>query len=62
MSALYTTPIAKIRFSSERFPEALKGLMEERHLSYRQLAYHFAINQVAMVLKGGRIVSTLQPA
>ncbi|HZL63700.1 MAG TPA: helix-turn-helix transcriptional regulator [Thermoleophilia bacterium] len=39
MSALYTTPIAKNRFSSERFPEALKGLMEERHLSYRQLAY-----------------------
>ncbi len=23
----------------ERFPVALKGLMEERHLSYRQLAY-----------------------
>ena len=23
----------------ERFPSALKGLMEERHLSYRQLAY-----------------------
>ena len=23
----------------ERFPAALKGLMEERHLSYRQLAY-----------------------
>jgi len=27
------------RFSRERFPEALKGLMQERHLSYRQLAY-----------------------
>ena len=27
------------RFSKDRFPEALKGLMEERHLSYRQLAY-----------------------
>jgi transcriptional regulator with XRE-family HTH domain len=27
------------RFSTDRFPEALKGLMEERHLSYRQLAY-----------------------
>ncbi|HET6475020.1 MAG TPA: helix-turn-helix transcriptional regulator [Thermoleophilia bacterium] len=39
MSALYTTPIAKNRFSQERFPIALKGLMEERHLSYRQLAY-----------------------
>ena len=27
------------RYSRERFPLALKGLMEERHLSYRQLAY-----------------------
>ena len=36
---MYTTPIAKNRFSQERFPDALKGLMEERHLSYRQLAY-----------------------
>lgn len=36
---MYTTPIAKNRFSQERFPPALKGLMEERHLSYRQLAY-----------------------
>lgn len=33
------TTIARDRFSRERFPEALKGLMEERHLSYRQLAY-----------------------
>jgi transcriptional regulator with XRE-family HTH domain len=32
-------PIKKRRFSQERFPEALKGLMQERHLSYRQLAY-----------------------
>lgn len=39
MSARYTTPIAKNRYSQERFPQALKGLMEERHLSYRQLAY-----------------------
>ena len=39
MSAMYTTPIARNRFSQERFPAALKGLMEERHLSYRQLAY-----------------------
>lgn len=39
MTAMYTTPIAKNRFSPARFPEALKGLMEERHLSYRQLAY-----------------------
>jgi len=39
MSAMYTTPIAKNRFSQEKFPLALKGLMEERHLSYRQLAY-----------------------
>jgi transcriptional regulator with XRE-family HTH domain len=36
---MYTTPIAKNRFSQERFPLALRGLMEERHLSYRQLAY-----------------------
>jgi transcriptional regulator with XRE-family HTH domain len=36
---MYTTPIARNRFSQERFPLALKGLMEERHLSYRQLAY-----------------------
>ncbi len=39
MGATYTTPIAKNRYSQQRFPEALKGLMEERHLSYRQLAY-----------------------
>ena len=39
MSAQYTTPIAKNRFSQERFPDALKGLMNERRLSYRQLAY-----------------------
>jgi transcriptional regulator with XRE-family HTH domain len=39
MTAMYTTPIARNRFSQERFPLALKGLMEERHLSYRQLAY-----------------------
>jgi hypothetical protein len=39
MSVTYTTPIAKNRFSQDRFPDALKGLMEERHLSYRQLAY-----------------------
>lgn len=39
MSAMRTTPIAKNRFSQERFPDALKGLMDERHLSYRQLAY-----------------------
>jgi transcriptional regulator with XRE-family HTH domain len=39
MSAMYTTPIAKNRYSQERFPDALKGLMDERHLSYRQLAY-----------------------
>lgn len=36
---MYMTPIARNRFSQERFPDALKGLMEERHLSYRQLAY-----------------------
>lgn len=27
------------RFSADTFPRALKGLMEERRLSYRQLAY-----------------------
>jgi transcriptional regulator with XRE-family HTH domain len=31
--------LAKGRLSGERFPVALKGLMQERHLSYRQLAY-----------------------
>jgi transcriptional regulator with XRE-family HTH domain len=30
---------AKGRRSRERFPDALRGLMEERRLSYRQLAY-----------------------
>jgi transcriptional regulator with XRE-family HTH domain len=39
MSTRYTTPIAKNRYSQERFPVALKGLMDERKLSYRQLAY-----------------------
>jgi len=36
---MYTTPITKNRFSQDRFPIALKGLMDERQLSYRQLAY-----------------------
>jgi transcriptional regulator with XRE-family HTH domain len=31
--------IVRNRFSRERFPDALKSLMLERHLSYRQLAY-----------------------
>ena len=39
MGTMYNTPIAKNRFSQERFPVALKGLMDERQLSYRQLAY-----------------------
>ena len=39
MGAMYTTPITKNRFSQDRFPAALKGLMDERQLSYRQLAY-----------------------
>jgi transcriptional regulator with XRE-family HTH domain len=39
MGAMYTTPISKNRFSQDRFPIALKGLMDERQLSYRQLAY-----------------------
>jgi transcriptional regulator with XRE-family HTH domain len=33
------TTIAKGRHSRDRFPVALKGLMDERSLSYRQLAY-----------------------
>jgi transcriptional regulator with XRE-family HTH domain len=36
---MYTTPITKNRYSQDRFPIALKGLMDERRLSYRQLAY-----------------------
>ena len=36
---MYTTPITRNRFSQDRFPVALKGLMDERQLSYRQLAY-----------------------
>ena len=39
MSTPYTAEIAKNRFSQHRFPAALKELMEERNLSYRQLAY-----------------------
>jgi transcriptional regulator with XRE-family HTH domain len=39
MNAALTAQIARNRFSQERFPGALKGLMEERNLSYRQLAY-----------------------
>ena len=39
MGAMYTTPITKNRFSQDRFPVSLKGLMDERQLSYRQLAY-----------------------
>ena len=39
MGAMYTTPISKNRFSQDRFPIALKSLMDERQLSYRQLAY-----------------------
>ena len=31
--------IVRNRFSRERFPDALKSLMQERRLSYRQLAY-----------------------
>ncbi len=39
MGIMYTTPVTKNRFSQDRFPAALKGLMDERQLSYRQLAY-----------------------
>lgn len=31
--------VTRPRYSRKRFQAALKGLMEERHLSYRQLAY-----------------------
>ena len=37
--SLHRAEIAKNRFSQSRFPAALKELMEERNLSYRQLAY-----------------------
>lgn len=33
------TMIPRNRYSQCRFPQALRGLMEERRLSYRQLAY-----------------------
>jgi transcriptional regulator with XRE-family HTH domain len=39
MNLTLMTPIAHDRTTQHRFPMALKGLMEERHLSYRQLAY-----------------------
>jgi len=39
MSMAIMAPIAHDRITQRRFPEALKSLMEERHLSYRQLAY-----------------------
>jgi len=31
--------VARDRVTRQPFPQALKGLMDERHLSYRQLAY-----------------------
>jgi transcriptional regulator with XRE-family HTH domain len=34
-----TLTINKPRYTRQRFPNALRGLMQERHLSYRQLAY-----------------------
>ena len=37
MQAMLT--INKPRYTRQRFPNALRGLMQERHLSYRQLAY-----------------------
>lgn len=39
MGTMYTAPVIKDRYSQDRFPAALKGLMDERQLSYRQLAY-----------------------
>lgn len=60
MSAMYTTPIARNRFSRERFPQALKGLMDERHLSYRQLAYKTKLSAGYLnhLTKGTRPVPT----
>jgi transcriptional regulator with XRE-family HTH domain len=37
MQAMLT--INKPRYTRQRFPNALRGLMQERRLSYRQLAY-----------------------
>jgi transcriptional regulator with XRE-family HTH domain len=42
----------------QRFPVALKGRMEERHLSYRQLAYmtHLSAGYLNHLTKGTRAV------
>lgn len=49
---------AKGRRSRERFPAALRGLMEERRLSYRQLAYktHLSAGYLNHLTKGSRPV------
>jgi transcriptional regulator with XRE-family HTH domain len=46
------------RHSGERFQAALKGLMEERHLSYRQLAYktHLSFGYLCHLTRGTRPV------
>jgi transcriptional regulator with XRE-family HTH domain len=55
--AVFTQPV-KGRRSSERFPDALRGLMEERSLSYRQLAYktHLSAGYLNHLTKGSRPV------
>lgn len=57
MRAVFTEPV-KGRRSSERFPDALRGLMEERSLSYRQLAYktHLSAGYLNHLTKGSRPV------
>lgn len=39
MCAMLHSQVARDRFTREPFPQALRGLMDERRLSYRQLAY-----------------------
>ena len=48
----------KGRRSRERFPTALRGLMKERRLSYRQLAYktHLSAGYLNHLTKGSRPV------
>lgn len=54
---VFTQP-AKGRHSPERFPDALRGLMEECSLSYRQLAYktHLSAGYLNHLTKGSRPV------
>jgi transcriptional regulator with XRE-family HTH domain len=57
MRAVFTQPV-KGRRSTDRFPDALRGLMEERSLSYRQLAYktHLSAGYLNHLTKGSRPV------